>query len=402
MQASALIAEHFRQYPPQARTLATEHLPLLRQLPPAFLASLLQELIEYDYKFPAERAALTGELTYLQSRTPQELSKLFKEFRAIQLAAEGDRSAWVTQPLAFNEQFSAYLWSSHQMERFQQAAATYGEHMHTALPAAAPAIPRLGIAVIGAGVSSYSGELFSRLRPHGTYFTHVQTGEGFNTLLAAVQKRAEQYPVPYAHWYIDGGRLASRTSDALTTVAYDALEPTRTALLNVIQQEASRPGAGPESLRDYLARLEPEHLGLRGDKVLDRFQMKSLTEGSGTQIYSTTFAQWTAREVLRRAEALTLLVRFAPRQHQRPMNELLSNQHGPLELDPAGSLVDADMAAYYHWINQQRLPGHERAAFLAWFQDHQQAVAIGPALPRGVQSHSELSLERVLSLMLNT
>ncbi len=47
-----------------------------------------------------------------------------------------------------------------------------------------------------------------------------------------------------------------------------------------------------------MARLSPEDLGMgkSGDPVLDRFQIKLLTEGSGTQIFSTTFAQWTARE----------------------------------------------------------------------------------------------------------
>ena len=61
--------------------------------------------------------------------------------------------------------------------------------------------------------------------------------------------------------------------------------------------------------------------------MIDRFQVKLLTEGSGTQIFSTTFAQWTAREALRRAQPLTMLVRFAPRQRQKPMNEMLSASH---------------------------------------------------------------------------
>lgn len=42
-----------------------------------------------------------------------------------------------------------------------------------------------------------------------------------------------------------------------------------------------------------------------------------------------------------------MLVRFAPRQRQRPMNELLSVIRKDAELDPIGSLVDADTAAYY-------------------------------------------------------
>lgn len=68
-----------------------------------------------------------------------------------------------------------------------------------------------------------------------------------------------------------------------------------------------------------MARLHPSDLGLHAgtgaksqDEVLERFELRLLTEGSGTQIFSTVFAQWTAREVLRRAQPLTLLVRFAP------------------------------------------------------------------------------------------
>src|SRR6266496_1827858 len=119
-----------------------------------------------------------------------------------------------------------------------------------------------------------------------------------------------------------------------------------------------------------------------GDEILQRFQLKLLAEGSGTQLFSTTFAQWTAREVLRRAQPLTLLVRFAPRQRQRPMNELLSGTGSNVEVDPTGSLVDADMAAYYQWINQRRLPGSEQSSFLVWFEGHSQALAIAPSLPR--------------------
>ena len=76
--------------------------------------------------------------------------------------------------------------------------------------------------------------------------------------------------------------------------------------------------------------------------------LKLLTEGSGTQIFSTSFTQWAARESLRRAQPLTLLVRFAPRQRQKPMNEMLFAKAESVELDPVGSLVDGDMGAYYN------------------------------------------------------
>jgi hypothetical protein len=147
-----------------------------------------------------------------------------------------------------------------------------------------------------------------------------------------------------------------------------------------------------------MARMQPEEVGLgKGDAVLDRFQLKVLTEGSGTQIFSTTFAQWTAREALRRAQPLTLLVRFAPRQRQKTMNELLAGTGNDAELDPLGSLVDGDMGAYYNWLNQQRLPGAEQSSFLAWFEGHREAVVISPATPRGTKSDTPADMRQLLS-----
>jgi len=82
------------------------------------------------------------------------------------------------------------------------------------------------------------------------------------------------------------------------------------------------------------------------------------------------------------------------------MNELLAHVQASPQLDPTGSLIDAEMAAYYQWINQQRLPGSEHSAFVAWFENHRQAVAIGPTLPRGAESSSALNLTQLVSLAL--
>ncbi|MGC2671386.1 MAG: hypothetical protein WA299_05925, partial [Candidatus Acidiferrum sp.] len=180
-----------------------------------------------------------------------------------------------------------------------------------------------------------------------------------------------------------------------------------------IRAEIARPGMGPETLRTLLAQLRPADLGMErgpdrgsdrgpgksGDAVLDRFQVKLLTEGSGTQIFSTTFAQWASREALRRAQPLTLLVRFAPRQRQKPMNEMLSASDERVELDPMGSLIDADMGAYYTWLNQQRLPGAEQSSFLVWFENRSEALIIGPEMPRGTESTSAADLQKLLSWM---
>ena len=136
---------------------------------------------------------------------------------------------------------------------------------------------------------------------------------------------------------MDGGQLSAH-SPSITCVSYNSLDPVRATLLKRMQAEVGMPGMGPEELRTRMARLVPADLGMdkNGDPILDRFKVKLLTEGSGTQIYSTTFAQWTTREVLRRAQAVTLLVRFAPRQRQRPINELIAAHQRQSRARPHG------------------------------------------------------------------
>jgi hypothetical protein len=130
------------------------------------------------------------------------------------------------------------------------------------------------------------------------------------------------------------------------------------------------------------------------DPVLGRFAISVLTEGSGTQIYSTTFVQWSAREALRRARPLTVLARFTPRQTEESADEEFSGTQKKPVLDPAGSLLDADMGAYYTWINLQRLSGSSR--FLAWFEGRGEAVAIGPSFTAGNESNEPAKLAEIL------
>lgn len=399
MLPNQLQADQFAAYPPQARRLAQSNLAAFQQLPLSFLPGLLRELIEYDYKFPAERSAIDKELANLSSLSSDQLKEWFHAFFPLTLSPRLEGLDWINRPSQFLEQESAYLWSTHQLDAFRQAATEYGDRLRTALPVESLPMRRLGICVIGQGVSSYDAGLFRNLRAHGTYFGQVKPERGFDLLVDAVETRARAYPIPYAHWYVDGGHQVRQTP-ALTTVGYRALEPVRSNLLRYMQTEIARPGMGPEQLRTDLARLAPSELGMdkSGDAVLDRFQVRLFTEGSGTQIFSTTFAQWTTREALRRAQPLTLLVRFAPRQRQRPMNELLSSSDASPELDPIGSLVDADMAAYYHWINQQRLPGAEQSSFLVWFEGQNEALVVAPSLPRGAQTSSPKDLKELVEL----
>jgi hypothetical protein len=398
MQPADLKPEQFKSYPPEARKLVTQYLGVLRQLPLSFVPSVLREVIDYDFKFPVERQALERELKVLSSLSSEQTKEWFSGFAQIRLSSQLEHSDWVNAPAQFVEQLSAHLWTTHQLDTFRTAATAYADHLQNAAPPTAPPVPRLGISIIGQGVTSYDGPLFRKLRAHGAYFSRVKPDNGLRMLLDLVAERAKAHPVPFGHWYIDGGEAADY-DPALTAVSYNSLEPARNVLLKKMRSEIDRPGMGPEALRTILAQLRPADVGLgkNKDAVLDRFQLKVLTEGSGTQIFSTTFAQWSAREALRRAQPVTLLVRFAPRQRQKPMNEMLSASRDRVELDPVGSLIDGEMGAYYNWLNQQRLPGAEQASFLAWFEGHSHAVVIGPSVPRGTESSNATDFKQLLS-----
>jgi hypothetical protein len=400
MRPEDLKPEQFNGYPPEARRLALEYLGTFQRLPLSFLPSLLREMIEFDFKFPVERRAIEKELANLRSLSQQDLQVWFREFSGIKLSEELEKSDWVSAPAQFVEQLSAHLWTTHQMDAFRHAALGYADKLRAAVAPELPPSPRLGIAVIGRGVDAAPEPLFRKLRPHGAFFSAVNPENGLQHLLATVAARAGSNPAPYAHWYIDGGEELPHPSGG-TCVSYKAMDPVRGAILARIHAETQKKGMGPEALRTLMARLRPVDLGMdsAGDPVLDHFQLKLLTEGSGTQVFSTSFVQWAAREALRRAQPLTLLVRFAPRQRQKPMNELLAPGPERVELDPVGSLMDADMGAYYNWINQQRLPGSEKSLFLAWFENQKEAVAISPALPRGTVSTETIDLRGILSWM---
>lgn len=385
----------FRSYPPEARRIAAGQVGLLRELPVAFVPLLLRELIAYDWKFPVERKELDRQFEYLESQPAPARRQLMMAFEKLRLTPALEQSDWVNRPSEFSEQLTTHLWATRQIDAFRSAAIDYMQKVHASAPREPLAAPRLGLVVLGQGVTETKYPLFRKLRPHGVYFTNVRPENGLRALLDYAASRAKTHPIPYGHWYVDGG--GETAPDGLTCISYNALAGVRATLEDKMQKAYSS-GMGPEAFRTMLAELRPEELGsgAAADGILSRFQVSLLTEGSGTQVFSTTFVQWTAREALRRAEPLTLLLRFAPRQRFRPMNELLADAQRKPEMDPQGSLVDADMGAFYTWLNQQRLTGAEQSAFLAWFEDHHEAVAIAPSLARNTVSKSAVDVGQLL------
>lgn len=400
MQPAELSAAGFSTYPLQAGEFARQHLILLRQLPLALAVIVLREVIRYDWRFPAERRTLESQFSWLESLPAEKRNQILGPFAQLSLSKEIAAFAWVSRPQEASEQMTADLWATHQIDGYHAAASNYAEAWRKDVPETAPSTPRLCVAVLGPGLRAAGYPLFRKLRPHGVFFPQVDPASNMQAILDKLSARLAAEPLPHQHWYIDGGLAEAWSEARITRISWGELEPLRTAILQRMQSVIARPDAGPELLRTVLAETTPADVGLAGsaqDQVLSRFKISVFTEGSGTQIFATTFAQWTVREALRRAQPSTMVVRFAPRQRQLPMDQLLARTNSGNVPDPEGSLIDADMGVFYTWINQQRLTGSAQASFVAWSQELNQAVAVGPGFPRGTVSSTRVHLRQLLA-----
>ena len=393
-----LTAETFAGYPPKGRLLAVAHLTLLQKLPLGFVPFVLKDVSAFDWKFPMEQTELTNQLAYLGTLSDEQRKGEMGPFDGLKLSEKLEKFDWVNQPAQFLELLSAHLWATQQMDGFRGASEAYVRKFHASLPSVRLPTPRVGIALIGEGVGTTPYKLFRKLRTSGVYFSKVNPGKGREVIAQMLRARAEKYSGPYAHWCVDGGELGD-SLPGFTCVAYNNLTPVRSKLAAIMLKAYESTKFDPEQLRTTLASATPESLGMAdsGDGALDRFQVSLLTEGSGTQIYSTTFVQWAAREALRRAQPLTIFTRYAPRQRERTMDELLGGIAKKSETDPNGSLIDGDMGGYYTWINMQRLAGAEQARFLVWFEGHSEALAIAPGLKAGSESNAPIDMTDLLA-----
>jgi hypothetical protein len=398
MQPAQLTAEHFAAYPPLAREVARRGLEVLRQLPLSFVPLLLGEVIAYDWKFPPERQEVDAQFQFMSALSAQRRKEVMARFERLTLSAELSEVDWVGNPGEFSERLSSHLWTTDQIADFRTAAVEFLNTVRAAFPPPEPAIPRVSIVVLGQGVTKTSHSLFRKLRPRGTYFTRVNPRDGLAILMQRVAARAQKHRAPFAHWYIDGGAPFSPPPAGVELLAYSQLELVRDAVVAKLRSLIVA-GAGTEARRSALMRMAPEDVGLKGEgqeRVLNHFKVQVLSDGSGVQFFSTTFVQWAAREVLRRAQPVTLLARFAPRVTERAMNEGLTEGRKSVELDAQGALVDADMSAYYTWLNQMRLSGANESSFLVWFENHAEALVISPASARGVQSDTPVDVNQLL------
>lgn len=398
MDPKTLTRENFKTYAPEAQRVACDHLELFRDLPIVLAAALLREIIDYDTRFPREREIIDGQLDFLARLSSEERHRLTKVFSSLSLSPELIAADWVRFPQKFEEALSAHLWASKQQDAFRAAAIEFADETGKATPQRQPPVARWSVVVIGPELRKDGYPLFRKLRPHGVFYPQIDGAGGMEAIVARLSARSAATKLPYGHWYVDGASPYPDIPASVSQFSWQGSTPLRTEVLKKMQTVIESGSGGPEMLRTIMGSWALEAGNARtGDALIDQFVKSVYGDGSGTQIFSTTFVQWSARELLRRADPVSLVARFGPRQRQRTMNEMFSPRSAEPTPDFAGSLVDADFAAYYTWINLNRLANPQAATFVAWSVAHSQAVVIGPGSPRGAEAPDRTSLVQLLA-----
>ncbi len=399
MTPEALDTHSFDRYSSSAKAIALRYLPELKRLPIAVLASFLDQIIAWDWKFPAERTQLTNQLDAFAALPLVESNDLLAEFSQITLPAELTKLDCVNAPGVLLQRLTAYLWSSQQIDRYRTAATVLIDRL--SMPDAAPESMgrRLVIMTLSDELAAEGFPVFVKLRKHGLHATQVDGSGADEWLTKLLERRSTEEPIVYAHWLIDSEAAYETTLRGAAPVylSYQAAEPVRQFVLKLMEH-AMVSESGPEMLRSQLAALTPADCRadrFSTDPLLQHFIVDLFANGSGTQIYSTSFMQWAAREILRRAQPKTLIAKIGPRVRQRPFNEFLSAALKADEPDYPGSLIDGDLAAYYTWLEFARLPGADHGVFLAWAAGHREALLIGPGIPKNVSTNNRMRLPRL-------
>lgn len=397
MKPERLRAEDFARYPPAARDFAVDHLEMLQHLPIAICPSFLQQILVLDTSFPAEVSSLRRQCDALEHLDAGQFAALVAPFRKLSIPAHLEESDWVVSPAKFITDLTAYLWSSGQIDAFRGAA----QKLFAAIEDQMPYPHRLTMVVFGRGAQAATTPLLAKLRPRGVLLTTLQTGDMPQQIFESFSRHAKDSQEAYAHWYVDGGvpwtQEFGRIAGAVS-ISYPALDGLRKRTLAKMEEVATGGSGGAELMRARLTNMSAKDLdaaSVTEDPVLARFYTELFTESSGPQLFSTSFVQWTGRELARRAQPRTLLMRYAPRRRYQPFNEMLRTAD-PEGVDPEGSLRDAEMNAYYTWIEMSRIASPGKNTFIAWAEGTTQAVLVGSSAPGGTRCDTALRLKDAL------
>ena len=397
MTPADLSAASFVEYPAAGRAFAVEHLPLLRRLPLSVCPSFLEQIQKLDTSFPVERASLGRQCDGLERLSTSRFDGLVAPLAGVKLPDELRAMNWIKSPGSFVTALAASLWSSGQVNQFRSATAA----LFATVPTDENSAHRLVFVVLGKDAQLNGTTVLRKLAQKGVTLTALRFDEAWGEMRTAIVAHAKAGSRDYASWYVDGGSLHPILAEGMQNtiaVSYAGLAPLRERVLGRLQVMIEK-GSGAEQMRAELTGTTLQEAGaakLTDDPVLQRFYTELMTESSGPQIFSTSFVQWTGRELARRVQPETLLLRYTPRRRYREMNQMFAETQIS-EMDAQGAYRDAEMGAYYSWLEMRRITAPGKLTFAVWVEDRPVAVVLGQNAPTGSVCSTSMTLTEAIN-----
>lgn len=407
---------------------------LLKRLPLTFLPFVNQQLHQWDYLFPNERQSVERLLLFVESLTPQQSSRLFRD--VVQIEEKMGVSRWQfstsEQTISNSSELarSPYFqdWRRAVQDVFDQA----DKHALSTQGAAVKAPNRLVLldipqplpvdAVsawrhwqgIGTPLKLEPSPSFPRQSPFEFLLAGDRgpAGQPSGGLLDAVLARPGVAPAET--WVVDAGSSLSTAVLARNhpqapaaqaiVLSYQRLDRYRQAFsheMNTMRKDL----ADADAVFDHLRKVDvkpwcpPE---VAADPAVREFLRSLYLSGNGAVIYGNSFVEWAASEAFRRARPSFLAANFGVRSRPKPFTGVAVFDN-PDQVNPTpsvddlpGSAIDAQMLALYVWLAASRYDEYQRSTLCVCLAESiAQAYVIAP--PEFTLQHetASVSLDRL-------
>ncbi len=363
---------------------------LLKRIPLTFLPFVNEQLAKWDFLFPNERRSTENLLLFVDSLSPEDSTKLFRD--VVHLEDEMGVRQW-----RFSTEEQTILNAS------ELARSPYFQQWRQTVQAVFDAADRYAMQTGAGGVKSRNRAIVLDLPPSlpvdeagawrhwGGMGRRVKlqplASGSSQTMLAGmlaglIANRAQTGALPNSpgafteeaksdFWVIDGARslvdayLADQRSAAplqVVPLSYSRLDTFREKFVHEMNNiQKNLPDA--DSIYDHLRQVDvtpwcPAEVS--ADPAVREFVRSVYLSGNGAVLFCNSFVEWAASEALRRARPRFLAARFSVRSKPKPFTSVAVFENpdrvNPLPSvdDYAGSAVDSEILAAYIWLSAIR------------------------------------------------
>jgi hypothetical protein len=376
---------------------------LIAQLPVTMRPALNQQLTEWEMLFPYERNRVTLFMKGVVTYSPSQLDALTAPLWALE-AQMGVKNWDFSQTNDTIENASQLARSAHYAEwrrEVQRIVDAVNSAARDATPVQAEST-RLMLIILPSDLPVSPQSVWKKWDPSGheikisggsekicQLVIQGQPGQDGIATLAARQGPQESSDL----WLIDAeakmhGMLSPQAPIPAFSLSFTNLKPLRDRFL----AELNTTPRDIEATDQIIANIRSEAWNgwglwppeIESQPRLKRFLIDLILSGNGVLIFSNSFVEWTAAEVLRRARPRTVVARFGMRSKPKPFTSIaiFENQQKVSSLpdvdDPENSAIDAAMLAHYVWLAASRYPEQDHTICLCVAEHLDSAYVILP------------------------